>query len=146
MAEWEVGALQDEKGGTTVNQSCCTHFIVTSVEVAHLSLPIFFLAFMACDGRETVECAWGQGAALLGSECYQNDQRDLRKGGKWVYLGGTHGVEGAVLAEKSAYEAMSIYRQHAYAANPVIVDNFVLVAIPIRLLVVNELGAGARFS
>jgi len=59
--------------------SYCTYFIVPSVEVAHLSLPIFFLAFMACDDRETVECAWGQGSTLLGFEGYQSDQRDCRR-------------------------------------------------------------------
>ena len=49
----------------------CTHFIIPSVEVAHLLFPIFLLTFMACDGGETVECAWGQGSALLGSESYR---------------------------------------------------------------------------
>jgi len=38
---------------------CCTYFVVPSVEVAHLLFPFFFLAFVACDRRETVECAWG---------------------------------------------------------------------------------------
>jgi len=64
----------------------CTYFIVPSVEVAHRSLPIFFLAFMARDGGETVECAWGQGSAWLASEGYQNDQRDRRRKGKSVCL------------------------------------------------------------
>ena len=66
--------------------SYCTYFIVPSVEVAHLSLPIFFLAFMACDDRETVECAWGQGSTWLGFESYQSDQRDCRRKSRSVCL------------------------------------------------------------
>jgi hypothetical protein len=111
-------ARQDEKRGNHCESSRCTHFIVTPVKVTHLSLPIFFLAFMTCDDGETVECAWGQGAALLVPEGYQNDQRDLQKGGKSVYLGETYGVGGAVLAGKSAYEGMSIYRQRGLCRQP----------------------------
>lgn len=68
-----------EKKENLVKSSCCTHFIVTSIEVEHLSLPILFLAFMTRDDRETVERAWGQGAARLGPGGYQNDQRDRQK-------------------------------------------------------------------
>ena len=67
MAEGGHGVLGEvEKGedrdGLT-KSSCRTYFVVSSVEVAHLSLPIFLLAFVACDGRETVECAWGRGSS-----------------------------------------------------------------------------------
>ena len=115
------GRKKKKKGGDQdglAKPSCCTYFIVPSVEVTHLSFPIFFLAFMACNSRETVERAWGQGSTRFGSEGYRNNQRDHRgKANRCAYAekGGTYGVGGAWLAEKPVYEVMTIFRrQHPH--------------------------------
>lgn len=102
------------KGGILTKSSRFTHFIVPSVEVAHLSLPIFLLAFMACDSREAVECARGQCSTRLGSEGYRNDQWGRREKVNlcaYVEKGEAYGVGGAWLAEKSVDEATTIFRR-----------------------------------
>jgi len=85
VEERRLVGVEVERGRTVTiltKSSCCTYFIVRSIDVAHLSFPIFFLAFMANDDRETVECAWGQSSTLLGSGGYRSDQRDRRREGK----------------------------------------------------------------
>ena len=92
-----AGVLQRMRGGLRTVRRRRAHLVLI-LEAAHVALPFFFVAFVTCDGGETIEGAGGVRARLaagLTAKCcagrlaWGNSERNGEQGARgWRCKGG----------------------------------------------------------